>query len=249
MFSRLRKILGTIWFFFTFGSIIVVGFALFRGYLWLMQQPTFVALSQDTGSTADVMSRVDTAVKIIAGLFFTTFGLRFLDQFFFKGGLTNRLGFLTGSSFSLIRMFTYPFVHGDFGHLMGNTWLLLIFAGVAVFILPTLSILLPVALFLFVIQGIGVWLFGAKGLQLGASGLVLGLFSFDVSHGLFAGSWKTAVAVILFVFFRKRIYYTLTSRGTLPNGAKISVAGHLWGFLSGIFAAYLISPFSPLSLY
>lgn len=249
MFNRLRKTLNTIWFFFTFGTTIVVGYLLYMGFLWLMGQPGFQALTQDSTSAADFVARLVTAVKIIAGLFFTTWGLRFLDQFFLGDGLTGRLGFLKGGAFNPIRLFTYPFVHGDFDHLTGNTWPLLIFAGVAVLILPTISILLPVAFFLFLVQGIGVWLFGAKGLQLGASGLVLGLFSFDVSHGLFAGSWKTAVAILLFILFRKRIYYTLISRGKLPNGAQISVAGHLWGFISGIFAAYLISPFSPLSLY
>lgn len=249
MFSRLRKALRTIWFFFTFATMIVVGWLLFRGFLWLMQQPTFVAMAQNSTSASDFMGRLVTAVKIIAGLFFITWGLRFLDQFFLGNGLTKRLGFFTGGSFSLIRLFTYPFVHGDFTHLTSNTWPLLVFAGAAVLLLPTLSILLPVALFLFLVQGIGVWLFGAKGLQLGASGLVLGLFSFDVSHGLFAGSWKTAVAIALVLFFRRTVWYTLTSHGTLPNGAKISVAGHLWGFFSGIFAAYLISPFGPLSVY
>jgi membrane associated rhomboid family serine protease len=158
------------------------------------------------------------------------------------------LGFLTSGPFSLIRLFTYPLVHGNYAHLAGNTRPLLIFAFFAVILLPKLALLLPLALFMLLIQGIGVWFFGGKGLQLGASGLVLGLFSFDVLHGLFAGGWKTAVAVALALIFRKAIWYTLTSRGTLPNGARISVAGHLWGFLSGIFAAYLISPFGPFSV-
>ena len=79
MFSRLQKALRTIWFFFTFAIIIVVGWLLFRGFLWLMAQPAFVAMAQDSTSASDFMSRLVTAVKIIAGLFFTTWGLRFLD--------------------------------------------------------------------------------------------------------------------------------------------------------------------------
>lgn len=245
MFRWISDTIKAIWFFLKFMAIIIIGYLLMMGGLRLLHQPFVQNWRQVSTQAAQFWDSSETAVQVVGGLFLATWGLRFLDQFLFKDAFTKRLGFLTGGSFSLLRLFTFPLVHGNYGHLTGNTIPLLILAFFAVILLPNLSLLLPLLLLMLFVQGLGVWFFGGKGLQLGASGLVLGLFSFDVLHGLFAGSWKTAVALLLLIFFRRAVWNTLTSRGTLPNGARISVAGHLWGFVSGILAAYLISPFGP----
>jgi peptidoglycan biosynthesis protein MviN/MurJ (putative lipid II flippase) len=78
--------------------------------------------------------------------------------------------------------------------------------------------------------------------------LVLAFYGFDVAHGLFTGGWVTVLALALLFFFGRRMFRTLLRRGKTVEGAQISTAGHLWGFLSGIFAAYLISPFGPLAV-
>jgi membrane associated rhomboid family serine protease len=247
MFRWISDTAKAIWFFLKFAIIVIVGYLLMMGGLWLLRQPVVQNWAQGSEAAFQFWDSLETAVKVVGGLFLATWGLRFLDQFLFGNLFTNRFGFLTGGSFNLLRLFTFPLVHGNYSHLAGNTRPLLIFAFFAVILLPELGLLLPLALFMLLVQGIGVWFFGGKGLQLGASGLVLGLFSFDVLHGVFAGGWKTAVALALALIFGRSVWYTLTSRGTLPNGARISVAGHLWGFLSGIFAAYLISPFGPFA--
>lgn len=247
MFRWISNTAQTIWFFLKFAAFLFIGYWLMKGGLWLVRLPVVQSWRQASAQSAQFLESSETAVQVVGGLFLATWGLRFIDQFLFKDAFTNRLGFLTGGSFSLLRLFTFPLVHGNYTHLANNTRPLLIFAFFAVILLPNLSLLLPLLLFMLFVQGLGVWFFGGKGLQLGASGLVLGLFSFDVLHGLFAGSWKMVAALFLLIFFRRSVWYTLTSRGTLPNGARISVAGHLWGFFSGIAAAYLISPFGPFA--
>lgn len=247
MFRWISDTAKAIWFFLKFATIIIVGYLLMMGGLWLLRHPIVQSWRQVSAQAAQFGDSSETAVKLVGGLFLLTWGLRFFDQYLFGNAFTNRLGFLTSGPFSLIKLFTYPLVHGNYSHLAGNTWPLLVMTFFAVLLVPTLGLILPLALFMLLVQGIGVWFFGGKGLQIGASGLVLGLFSFDVLHGAFAGGWRTIVAIALLLFFGRNMWRTLRSRGTLPNGARISVAGHVWGFLSGIFAAYLISPFGPLA--
>lgn len=204
---------------------------------------------QASAQAAQFWDSSETAVQVVGGLFLVTWGLRFLDQFFLRGRLTNGMSLVSRGSFSVLSFFTFPFVHGSYSHLLGNTPLLLLFGGITILLLPTLTILTEVLLLIFLIQGVGVWLFGGRnGRTVGASGLVLAFYSFNVAHGLFAGGWVTAVALALLLVFGRRMLRTLLSRGKTPEGAPIARAAHVWGFLSGIFTAYLISPFGPLAI-
>ncbi len=248
MIRWVRDIVDTIWFFIKFVTIMGAGYFLLLGALWLLRQPTLTAMAQSSSAAVDFWGRVETAVKAIGSLFFVTWGLRFLDQFFLRGRLTAGLSLASRGSFSLLKLFTFPFVHGSYLHLLGNTPLLLLFGGLAILFLPAITMLVEVLLFIFLIQGLGVWLFGARnGRTVGASGLVLAFYSFDITHGLFAGGWVTVIALAILLLFGRRMFRNLLSRGKTAEGAPVAVAAHWWGFLSGIFTAYLISPFGPLA--
>ncbi len=247
MIRRVQNTVKAIWFFFKFAFIISAGYALLLGLLWLLRHPTITELMQGSAAAFAFLGRAETAVKAMGGLFLVMWGLRFLDQFFLRGRLAARLSLISRGSFPLLSLFTFPLVHGSYAHLLGNTPLLLLFGGLAILILPNLILLLEVGLFIFLIQGVGLWLFG-NGRTVGASGLVLAFYGFDVAHGLFAGGWITAVAVLLLLLFGRSMFRSLKSRGKTAEGAPIAVAAHIWGFLSGIFAAYLISPFGPLAV-
>lgn len=243
MINWVRDTVKLIWFFLWFAFVILLGYLLLLGFLWLFRHPAFVQLKAGSTVAFDLLGRLETAVKAMGGLFLVTWVLGFLDRFLLRGRLISGLGLVSGGSLPLLSIFTFPFIHGSYRHLRGNTPLLLLFGAVAILLLPS-SLLLLVGFFIFLIQGIGVWLFGARNAPtVGASGLVLGFYSFDVAHGLFAGGWMTAVAVGLLLFFGRRMFKTLISRGKTAEGANISMTAHLWGFLSGIFAAYMISPF------
>jgi membrane associated rhomboid family serine protease len=249
MIRWVRDTVKAIWFFFKFVTILAVGYLLLLGLLWLLRHPTLAGMTQSSAVAADFWGRVETAVKAMGGVFLVTWSLHLLDQFFLRGRLAAGFGLVSRGSFSLLSIFTFPFVHGSYLHLLGNTPLLLLFGGLAILVLPTITILVEVLLFIFLIQGVGVWLFGARnGRTIGASGLVLAFYGFDVAHGLFAGGWVTVIALALLFLFGRRMFRVLLSRGKTVEGAQISMAAHLWGFLSGVFAAYLISPFGPLGV-
>lgn len=243
MIRWVRDTIKAIWFFFKFAAIIVVGYLLLIGLLSLLRHPILTNMTQSTASGADFWGRVETAVKVIGVLFLSTTVLHFLDRYVFGGRLIARWSLASGSSFSLIKMFTFPFIHKDNTHLVGNLPFLLLFASLAVILLPSTA-LFSVILVMFLIQGLGVWLFGGKNTaHIGMSGLVLGFFSFDVLYGFFSGGWMMVVALAVIFLWGRRMLKSLFNRK--PG---ISVAGHLWGFLSGVFAAYMISPFGFLSI-
>jgi membrane associated rhomboid family serine protease len=244
MISWIHESIKAVLFFLKFALFIVASYLLLLSLLWLLKQPVFIGLRQGSAVAFEVLAQMETAVKILGGLILSTSLLRFLDRYFLRGWIIRRLSLISGTSFSVLRLFTFPFIHKDNAHLAGNLPLLLLFAAFAVFLLPSITLII-VILMIFLVQGVGVWVFGGKNVPHGgASGLVLGLFSFDVSHGLFAGSWITAVALIMLLLFGRRMFKILANRN--PD---ISVAGHVWGFLGGIFAAILISPFGFLAAY
>lgn len=125
-----------------------------------------------------------------------------------------------------------PFLHINIGHLIANTG--------ALFILLTVSFsfsrkLTFIAILIISIIGGGlVWVFGqANTIHIGASGIIFGLIGFLMFIGVFRREWGAlAVSVAIFFFYGGALvslfYY-------LPG---ISWAGHFFGFLTGVLAAW-----------
>lgn len=127
-----------------------------------------------------------------------------------------------------------PFLHGNLRHIMGNSG--------ALFVLLLLSLSLSrrltlIALIIILLVGGGfVWLFAAPNtIHIGASGVIFGLLGFLLFLGIFQRRWASlllSVAVgliyggMLFSLFRFQ-------RG-------VSFSGHLFGFLSGVLAAWML---------
>jgi membrane associated rhomboid family serine protease len=178
------------------------------------------------------VNNLKTAVIVVGGLFVVTWSLRFLDRTFFREQLKSRYG-LKPHAGNVGNFFTSSLVHLHDDHLYDNTRPLLLFAAIAVLLVPDFqTFLLATAIIIFV-HGLGVWLFGTKGtVVVGASGALLGYYSFDVIYGLAYPSWRNIIAILLLIFRWRLIWHNL--RHPAEN---TSIAGHLWGFLSGILAA------------
>ncbi len=192
------------------------------------------------GLVANKMPFVDhvaTAVKIVGGLFLVIWGLRFLDRAFYKGRLKGQYGLKPRRSPNLGHFFTYHLLHGDDQHLYSNTRPLLIFTGIAILLVPTIEMFLWATAVMIVVQGLGVWLLGRRGSNhIGASGMLLAYFSFDITYGpIVHPGWSILIAVILIVLFGRSIFATVMVRGE-----GISFVGHVSGFLSGILATLFL---------
>ncbi|MCP4418121.1 MAG: rhomboid family intramembrane serine protease [Chloroflexi bacterium] len=224
--------------------IIIVGYLLMMGAIWVLRHPNVTGLMQRSATIFDFLSRLETAVKIMGGFFLITWLLHFFDRYFLGQGLLKRGKIFSRGFFPIFTMFTFPFFHGNYSHLQSTTPLTILFAGLAVMFIPSLTLAIQVGIIMFLVQGVGVWIFGKKGTpHVGSSGLMLGLFSFDVLFGILELGWQTAVVFLLLLFFGKRMYRTLIDRSP-----KTSAITHMWGFFSGIVIAYFVSPFGPLSI-
>jgi membrane associated rhomboid family serine protease len=131
----------------------------------------------------------------------------------------------------LPHIFSAPFLHAGFGHLMANSIPFLVLGflaavrGVGKFLLANLIVIL--------VAGIGVWLTGpSNGVTLGASILIFGYFGYLLGRGVFERHLTDiGIAVAVAVVYGTMIF------GVLPNDPTISWQGHLFGLFGGLLSA------------
>jgi membrane associated rhomboid family serine protease len=181
----------------------------------------------------DILVEIRTQMLILGTLVALMWGLEILDTSVFNGGL-DTLGILPRNPIGLRGILFAPFLHGNFPHLMANTvpfivlgWLILS-QGIADFIVVSITCM--------VLGGLGTWVFGASGLHIGASGVIFGYLGFLLARYYFDRRLSSGL-VALFV----GTTYGSVLWGVLPSMPGISWEGHLFGFLSGIFAAKLVA--------
>jgi membrane associated rhomboid family serine protease len=132
-------------------------------------------------------------------------------------------------------IFTAPFLHVSFGHLISNT-VPLVFMGVIIALRGAARVAI-VTLVVIVVGGLGTWLIAPSGsTTVGASGLVFGYAAYLLTRGV----------------FNRRVLELLTGAvvGIVWGGALISSLvphygiswqGHLCGAIGGLVAAWLLA--------
>lgn len=129
-----------------------------------------------------------------------------------------------------------PFLHGSWGHLIGNTVPFVVLGGLIALggLVRVAAVTASVAL----IGGAGVWLFApSNSLHIGASGVVFGYAGYLVARGLFTRSLlHLAVGAVV-----AAVWGTTLLSGLVPHDG-ISWQGHLFGGIGGVIAARLLSP-------
>lgn len=128
-----------------------------------------------------------------------------------------------------------PLLHGSFSHVAANS-IPFIVLGWLVMLRRTHEFFVVTAVVAF-IAGLGTWLFGSSNsIHIGASGIIFGYFGFLVLLGYFERSIGSILrAVIVGAVYGGLIW------GVLPLQAGISWESHLFGFLGGALAAYLLA--------
>ncbi len=128
-----------------------------------------------------------------------------------------------------------PFLHAGFAHLIANTVPFLVLGWFV--LLRETSHFLWVTLGVIVLGGFGVWLFGqSDSIHLGASGLVFGYLGY-----LMLGGWfERRIGTILGSLFVAILYGSLVF-GVFPGTPGVSWESHLFGFLAGVFMAWLLA--------
>ena len=125
-----------------------------------------------------------------------------------------------------------PFLHGGLQHLTANSGILFILLAVSLSYsrAQTLKAVLTIML----LGGAMVWLLGRDGtIHIGASGIIFGLIGYLMLLGLFRRNWKAVlISVVITLLYGGALYSLLIY---VPG---ISWSGHLFGFLSGVMAAW-----------
>ncbi|OIV39023.1 hypothetical protein BIV57_02645 [Mangrovactinospora gilvigrisea] len=130
-------------------------------------------------------------------------------------------------------IYTAPFFHGSWDHLIGNSLPLLIFGFLVA--LRGLVKLLAVTFTVATVSGLGVWFISpSNSVTFGASGVIMGLLAFLLVRGIFDRKlWDIALGLGIFA-----VYGTLLW-GVLPQQQGVSWQAHLFGAVGGLLAAFL----------
>jgi membrane associated rhomboid family serine protease len=171
----------------------------------------------------------------ILGSFIAIFWiLEILEQFVFHHALDS-YGIRPHSLIGLRGILFAPFLHGGFGHLIGNTIPFLIL-GWLVMIQETSDFWI-VTLITMIIGGAGTWIFGSpNSVHIGASSLVFGYLGFLLLRGYFQRNIPSIMLSLVVGFLYGGLIW-----GVLPMQPGISWQGHLFGFLGGVLSAKLIA--------
>ena len=151
-----------------------------------------------------------------------------------NGSLDREFGLVGWDPSSLPDIFSAPFLHIGFAHLMANSLPLLVLGFLAA--LRGIGRFLWASLLIIVIGGVGVWFAsGPHAITVGASGLVFGYFGYVLARGLFD---RLVLDIVIGIVVAVAYYSILW--GLLPNQQGISWQGHLFGLIGGVTAAWVL---------
>lgn len=129
-------------------------------------------------------------------------------------------------------LFTMPFAHTGFDHLIANSLPLIVLGflvaleGMKRWITVTLAVTIGSGLLAFFLNAPGT-------LTIGASGVVFGYLGYLLARGLFARSVKD-----MLIMAGVGIFYGGMLMGILPTNTAVSWQGHLGGLLAGGLIAW-----------
>ena len=125
-----------------------------------------------------------------------------------------------------------PFLHGSFTHLILNTVPLVTLGSFVAFY--GVRLFVAVSLWIILLSGTALWLFGRSAYHVGASSVLFGYFGYLVARG-----WYERSVTALLVALLTLVLYGSIVWGVLPTRSYISWEGHLFGLLAGVLVARL----------
>lgn len=173
------------------------------------------------------------AALITAGLVALIWVQEAVDQLL-PGLRLDGLGIWPRDTGSWWHIFTAPFLHGGWGHLIANTVPLATLAFMSA--VRSVGRFLAATLIITLVGGGLIWLLARGGsVHLGASILIFGYFAYLLG----VGWWERTPAAIGVAVIAAALYGGILW-GVLPTDPRISFEGHLFGFVGGLVAAALL---------
>lgn len=154
----------------------------------------------------------------------------------------SRFGVVPHTARGLLGIFTLPFLHGSWEHLISNSIPILVLGTALYYFYPTLANRVMLLTYLF--SGLLTWCLGDPGsTHIGASALVYGLNLFLIVSGFIRGNRMLIVISLVVVFLYGGFVW-----GMIPELAElqnISWEGHLSGAIIGVVLAFLFRKEGP----
>jgi membrane associated rhomboid family serine protease len=142
------------------------------------------------------------------------------------------MGLVTLDTSGLLGILTAPLIHGSLEHIFNNTFAILILASFLYYGYP--KSWYKVLTLVWVLSGVGVWLFARQASHIGASGITHGLFFFLFIASIFRRD-KSSVAIMMIAF----LLYGGMTMTIFPREEGISFEYHFFGALAGVIAALI----------
>ena len=150
------------------------------------------------------------------------------------GKRLNRLGILPRRPLGLIGIIFSPFLHADWNHLICNTIPLILLLNLI--LVYGLGIYIYLTLFVMLVSGLLIWLLGRNAIHIGASGVIMGYWSFVTTM-----AWITKEIIPIIIAGICMIYLWGLALSLLPKKGE-SWEGHVFGCLAGVVFAYFFIP-------
>jgi len=141
------------------------------------------------------------------------------------------LGILPRTLKGSVGILTSPLIHGNFTHLLSNTFPLLILTAGVVYFYNKIAI--QVLSIIYVLTGIWVWLVAREAYHIGASGLVYGLVTFLFFSGVFRKDASSVALSLIVIFLYGGMLY-----GLIPSNTGVSYESHIVGAVTGMLIAF-----------
>lgn len=183
-------------------------------------------MGEETRRTG-VKDRLKTAVRWIGGFLILLWIIEVVNMI--QGHSLCAYGIRPRSIPGLAGIFLSPLLHASPGHLLLNTVPLALLGFLV--ILRGVGSFLGVTLFIALVGGGAVWIFGSSGQHVGASGLVFGYFGFLIARGWYGRDLVSIlIAIVVLILYGSLIW------GVLPLRPYVSWESHLFGLLAGVLA-------------
>ncbi len=154
----------------------------------------------------------------------------------------SRWGLVPHSVNGLVGIFTLPFLHSNWEHLLSNTIPILVLGTALYYCYPTLAN--RVLLITYLASGLITWCIGRPDTtHIGASSLVYGLNLFLIVSGFIRGNRMLIVVSLIMVFLYGSFIWGMIPSLAIPQ--NISWEGHLSGALIGVLLAIFLRKEGP----
>lgn len=189
-------------------------------------------MTNNTLNNTEQTAQSGIKIYLRNGLYFVLFLIAVQLLTTLTGGGLTALGIEPRTVNGLFGIFFAPFIHSSWGHLFSNLPPLVILS--VLLMIPSVKHYIKASLFIIIVGGLLVWLFGRTAVHVGASGWIFGLWALLIYQGIFRRKPLDIIIGIVVL-----IYYGGMISGLFPGQQFVSVESHLSGAVAGILFGWL----------